>query len=73
MAAADKAGSTIVLPVDAVVAAQFKEGASSKVVAIDAVPADMMILDVGPKSVEAVNAWISSSSRARSTIFSNCC
>ena len=58
VAAADKAGSTIVLPVDAVVAAEFKEGSPSQVVAIDSVPADRMILDVGPKSVEAINAWI---------------
>ena len=58
VAAADKAGSTIVLPVDAVVAAEFKEGSPSQVVAIDAVPADRMILDVGPRSVEAINAWI---------------
>jgi phosphoglycerate kinase len=57
MAAAEKAGCAIVLPVDAVVAAEFKEGAASRTVAIDAVPADQMILDIGPKSVEAVNAW----------------
>jgi phosphoglycerate kinase len=30
----------------------------SRVVPVDAVPADQMILDIGPKSVEAVNAWI---------------
>ncbi len=58
MAAAVKAGSTIVLPVDAVVAPEFKAGAPATTVAIDAVPADQMILDVGPKSVVAVNAWI---------------
>jgi phosphoglycerate kinase len=56
--AAAKAGSTVVLPVDVVVATEFKEGAASKVVAVDQVPADSMILDVGPKSVAAVNAWI---------------
>jgi phosphoglycerate kinase len=58
MAAADKAGHEIVLPVDVVVAKEFKEGTASEVVTVDAVPADMMILDVGPKSIEAVNNWI---------------
>ncbi|MCR4283019.1 MAG: phosphoglycerate kinase [Bauldia sp.] len=58
MAAAAKAGSAIVLPVDAVVASEFKEGARATTVAVDAVPADQMILDIGPKSVAAVNQWI---------------
>lgn len=58
MAAAEKAGSVIVLPTDVVVAKEFKAGAEATVVPVDAVPADQMILDIGPKSVEAVNAWI---------------
>ncbi len=58
MAAADKAGSVIVLPTDVVVAKEFKAGAEATVVSVDAVPADQMILDIGPKSIEAVNAWI---------------
>ncbi|MGY6707717.1 MAG: phosphoglycerate kinase [Rhizobiaceae bacterium] len=58
MIEAATAGCAIVLPVDAVVASEFKAGAANEVVAIEAVPADRMILDVGPKSVEAVNAWI---------------
>jgi phosphoglycerate kinase len=58
MAAAEKAGSVIVLPTDVVVAKEFKPGAEATVVPVDAVPADQMILDIGPKSVEAVNAWI---------------
>ena len=50
---AAKARSTeIVLPVDAVVAAEFKAGAAARTVTLDQVPADHMILDVGPKSVE---------------------
>jgi phosphoglycerate kinase len=48
--AAAKAKCEVVLPIDAVVAAEFKEGASSEAVDIGAVPADKMILDVGPKS-----------------------
>jgi phosphoglycerate kinase len=58
MAEAAKAGSTIVLPVDAVVAREFKEGATPTTVPIDKVPADQMILDVGPQSVAVVNQWI---------------
>ncbi|MBK1665849.1 phosphoglycerate kinase [Rhodospirillum rubrum] len=46
----------IVLPIDAVVASAFKEGAENHVVAIDAVPADKMILDVGPQTAQAVIA-----------------
>jgi len=57
-AAAAKAGSTIVLPVDAVVAPAFKEGAPATIVAIAKVPADQMILDIGPQSVATVNGWI---------------
>ena len=35
------------------------EGAdTNETVAIDKIPADGMILDVGPKTVDAVNAWI---------------
>ena len=44
--------------VDGVVAREFKAGAANETVAIDAVPADAMMLDVGPKTVEAVNEWI---------------
>ena len=50
-AAADAAGCEIALPVDAVVAPEFKAGAPASVVNIDAVPDDTMILDVGPASV----------------------
>jgi phosphoglycerate kinase len=41
----------IVLPLDAVVAAELKPGVETRTVAIDAVPADCMILDVGPATV----------------------
>ena len=44
----------IVLPRDAVVARAFKAGAESRVVAIDAVGPDEMILDAGPASVAVV-------------------
>jgi len=48
----------IVLPVDALVATELKVGATVRTVAIDAVPADQMILDVGPKSAEALAALL---------------
>jgi phosphoglycerate kinase len=50
-----KAGNCeIVLPVDAVTARKFEANAPSRVVAIDAVAADEMILDIGPRTIEYV-------------------
>ena len=51
MDAATAKGCTIVLPVDGVVAAEFKAGAANSVVDVTAIPADQMMLDVGPKSI----------------------
>ncbi len=48
---ARNAGCEIVLPLDAVVAGAFAEGAPSKTVELSDVPDDMMILDIGPKSI----------------------
>jgi phosphoglycerate kinase len=42
----------LALPVDAVVAKKFEAFAPSRVVSIDAVEADDMILDIGPRSIE---------------------
>ena len=58
MIEAATAGCAIVLPVDGVAAREFKEGAASEIVPIDKIPSDAMILDVGPKTIEAVNQWI---------------
>ena len=58
MIEAATAGCAIVLPSDAVVAKEFKADAENETVAVDAVPADGMILDVGPKTVETVCQWI---------------
>ena len=44
-------GCEIILPVDAVVASSLEAGGEAQVVAIDAVPENAMILDIGPKSV----------------------
>jgi len=51
MDAAAAKGCTIALPVDGVVAAEFKAGAASRVVDVTSIPADQMVLDVGPKSI----------------------
>ncbi|MGF0539330.1 phosphoglycerate kinase [Agrobacterium sp. ES01] len=59
MAEAEKSGCAIVLPLDGVVAREFKADADNEIVDIHAIPADAMMLDVGPKSVDAVNEWIS--------------
>ena len=58
MTKAEKTSCSIVLPVDGVVAREFKANADNETVAIDAIPADAMMLDVGPQSVKVVNEWI---------------
>ncbi|WP_313618575.1 phosphoglycerate kinase [Agrobacterium sp.] len=59
MIEAATAGCAIVLPEDGVVAREFKANAANETVDINAIPEDAMVLDVGPKSVEIINAWIS--------------
>jgi len=54
LAGAKAAGCEVVLPSDAVVAAELKPGVATRVVGVDAVPADAMILDVGPATVVAL-------------------
>ena len=54
MAEAARAGCTIILPTDGVVASEFQAGAASRDVSINAIPADMMMLDVGPNTVQAL-------------------
>ena len=56
LAQAAAAGCAVLLPVDAVVAAELRPGVSSQVVAVDAVPAEQMILDVGPATVDLLTA-----------------
>jgi len=62
MIEAATATCAIVLPEDGVVAREFKANAENEVVDVNAIPADAMMLDVGPKTIEAVNAWISRAS-----------
>jgi phosphoglycerate kinase len=45
----------IVLPIDAAVAQEFKAHAESKVVDVDHVGPDEMILDIGPKAIDSVS------------------
>jgi phosphoglycerate kinase len=52
MTEAKARGCAVVLPVDAVIAREFKSGVAHAVVPTLAVPTDAMILDVGPKSVK---------------------
>lgn len=52
----------VLLPVDVVVAAEFKAGAASKVVDANACPDDQMILDVGPRSVAQYEEHVRASS-----------
>ncbi len=59
MEKAAKAGCEIVLPSDAVVAGEFKAGAPSAAVSVDAVPSDQMILDVGPDSITSLSQRLS--------------
>ena len=54
MTQAQSKGCEIILPVDVVVAKEFKEGADRAVVAADAVAADDMILDLGPETVNLI-------------------
>ena len=54
MAAADKAGCTIHLPYDVVVATEFKANPVTRIVNVHDVAADEMILDIGPAATEAL-------------------
>jgi phosphoglycerate kinase len=54
LAKAKAKGCEIVLPVDAVAAKEFKANAPSRVVDVDHVGDDEMILDIGPRAVEHV-------------------
>ncbi len=54
MRRAESTGCEIVLPTDAVVADAFSEGVTNSVVPVSAIPADKMLLDIGPVSTESV-------------------
>jgi phosphoglycerate kinase len=51
MAKAMDTGCEVLLPIDAVIAKELTEGVESQTVLLDAIPADSMVLDVGPATV----------------------
>ena len=53
------AGCRILLPEDAVVAADLKPGIATKSVSVSAVPQDMKILDIGPKTAAVIEQLLS--------------
>lgn len=61
LANAESKKCKIILPVDAVVAKKFQAHAASVVCDIDAIPHDAMMLDVGPRSLLALQEVISHS------------
>jgi phosphoglycerate kinase len=58
LADAEKAKCRIVLPVDATVAKELKAHTPARVVDVDQVGEDEMILDIGPKSVVAIEEML---------------
>ena len=58
LAKAEAAGVKILLPVDAVVTDDFENNNVIKTVDADAMPADMMGMDIGPKTIELFKAAI---------------
>ncbi len=60
MEAARDENCALILPVDVIAATTFAAGAPHEVFAARAVPADRMILDIGPQSVAAINTRLSS-------------
>lgn len=57
---AEGRGCKIVLPQDVVVASALKEGVATQTVAVNAVPDDQMIFDLGPQSIAALKACLAS-------------
>jgi len=56
LARAAALGSEIVLPIDGVVAREFRADPPTEVVPVGAIPADAMMLDIGPATVAALVA-----------------
>ena len=55
---AEDANCAVILPVDGIVAREFKAGAESHDYGVDGIPNDGMILDVGPMSVDRIRSAI---------------
>lgn len=54
----DRAGDSLVLPSDAVVAPSLESGEGARTVKVEAIPADQMLLDIGPDSAGEFKAVI---------------
>lgn len=59
-AKAAERGCTLLLPSDGLMATEFKAGADHVVTPVTAIPADRMMLDIGPDSVAAITATLQS-------------
>lgn len=59
-AKAKAVGCEIILPVDAMLATQFKAHAEHRIAAVEQVSADEMILDIGPKTIALVEDRLAS-------------
>jgi phosphoglycerate kinase len=66
----DAAGDRIVLPSDIVIADKFSADAEYEIVAADAIPADMLGLDIGPESVRRFSSLLYGE-QAAGTVFWN--
>jgi phosphoglycerate kinase len=60
LARAKSAGCEVLLPTDAVIANELKPGVATRTVSVNAVPADALILDVGPTTVAALTQRLAS-------------
>jgi phosphoglycerate kinase len=58
MAKAEAVNCAIILPIDGIVTFHFQANAPSHAYGLDAIPADGMVLDIGPQSIERVKAAI---------------
>jgi phosphoglycerate kinase len=54
----EKAGTILILPHDAVVAPSIEEGSKAKTVGRENIPADMAMLDIGPRTAESYSRAI---------------
>ncbi|MBI3742148.1 MAG: phosphoglycerate kinase, partial [Chloroflexi bacterium] len=54
-----QAGAKIILPTDAVIANKFDANAESQTVAVDAIPNDWRVLDIGPRTLDSFGQILS--------------
>jgi phosphoglycerate kinase len=58
LALANPQNCRVILPEDVVVARKLEPGVATRTVGVEGVPSDMMILDVGPRTVTHINALL---------------